>query len=181
MGNPETTWGVTGLQPCSPGFCKHTAAPREPTTPAPCGSTERVAAGVQYKGTVFAHKAMTVAQILPLLRKVAQLEEEAPLLVCEEIKSEPTVMCEALHVHETILRNQLEDGDILVVQRTFSEVGHACGPCPALAAGKQRTSMRAGACMPVDGCKCLPGLDAPAKKVCSAVRSLTAPALTWFL
>lgn len=80
---------------------------------------------LQYKGCFFAHKASTMNQLLPLIRKVAEFGDDEPLLISEEIKSEPTVMCEALKMPETIQSNQLEDGDILVVQRAITQVCYA--------------------------------------------------------
>lgn len=84
--------------------------------------THAVGAGAQYAGHIFGSRVQSVATILPLLAKRADLPDPAtPLEVWEEIKSEPAVMCERLAPNASLGACQLEDGDILCVQVAVSE------------------------------------------------------------
>lgn len=84
--------------------------------------TRGAGAGAQYAGHIFGSRVQSVAAILPLLAKRADLPDPAtPLEVWEEIKSEPAVMCERLAPNSSLGANQLEDGDILCVQVAVGE------------------------------------------------------------
>ncbi|KAK9819401.1 hypothetical protein WJX81_005916 [Elliptochloris bilobata] len=77
---------------------------------------------LRYAGHIFGSRVQSVATILPLLAKRADLPDTAaPLEVWEEIKSEPAVMCERLSPTASLAACQLEDGDILAVQLALDE------------------------------------------------------------
>ncbi|KAK9823704.1 hypothetical protein WJX72_004794 [[Myrmecia] bisecta] len=71
---------------------------------------------LRYAGRGFAHKTTKVADMFPMLRKMAGLPEDAPLEAYEEIKFEPNVMCDQLQPKTTLTTAQLEDGDIMCYQ-----------------------------------------------------------------
>jgi ICP0-binding domain of Ubiquitin-specific protease 7 len=58
----------------------------------------------------------------PLLKARAGIPEDEEIEVYEEIKFEPTVMCDVLERGSTLQQLQLEDGDILVLQRVVPTV-----------------------------------------------------------
>ena len=59
-----------------------------------------------------------VRNLHPLLRLYAELPEDVPLEVYEEVKSEPTIIVDMLNPDQQLQKQpaQLEDGDILVFQ-----------------------------------------------------------------
>ncbi|KAK9813402.1 hypothetical protein WJX73_006228 [Symbiochloris irregularis] len=78
--------------------------------------SNRDAPKLQYKGHFYAPTAAQVSSALTLIRAKCQLPPDTPLIVNEEIKSEPSVMCDVVDVDATFQAAALEDGDILVVQ-----------------------------------------------------------------
>ena len=72
---------------------------------------------------IIAPKNITFESLLPLLRRRAELPDDAELDVYEEIKYEPTVMCQRQRMQDTLNNAQLEHGDILCIQETVQPVG----------------------------------------------------------
>ena len=73
-------------------------------------------------GHVFAPRNVTFENLTPLLRKRVQLPEDAELDIYEEIKYEPSVMCQQQRMQDTLNNAQLEHGDILCIQKTLQPV-----------------------------------------------------------
>lgn len=73
-------------------------------------------------GHILAPKHTTFGDLTPLLRRRAELPEEAELDVYEEIKFEPSVMVQRQRAQDTLSNAQLEHGDILCVQEAVSAV-----------------------------------------------------------
>ncbi len=71
---------------------------------------------------IIAPKNVTFENLLPLLRRKAELPEDAELDIYEEIKYEPTVMCQRQRMQDTLSNAQLEHGDILCIQETVQPV-----------------------------------------------------------
>lgn len=84
---------------------------------------------MQYVGRVFAPKAVRLQDIERLLCQRAGFEPNTPLLVFEEIKFEPQVMCEQLNPAQTLANQQLEDGDILCYQEQPTDVSMVSSTC----------------------------------------------------
>lgn len=80
-----------------------------------------VKAQLSYVGHIYVQPASRLQQVLPLLVKRAGLEENASILVWEEVKSEPAVMCEEVSPSASFVQAQIETGDILVLQRSFTQ------------------------------------------------------------
>ena len=71
---------------------------------------------------ILAPKNTTFENLTPLLRRRAGLPDDAELDIYEEIKYEPTVMCQRQRMQDTLNNAQLEHGDILCVQETVQPV-----------------------------------------------------------
>lgn len=69
-------------------------------------------------------------ELYPLLRKLGGLGEGEAVEAYEEVKFEPAVMVDKLTPTKTLAMLQLEDGDILVFQRTLPQVGGTPAPAP---------------------------------------------------
>lgn len=74
-----------------------------------------------YVGRFFAHKNTKLQELFPVMCKLAGFEEEVDLDCFEEIKFEPTVMCERIDKrHALSPQAQLEDGDIICFQKVLT-------------------------------------------------------------
>ena len=71
---------------------------------------------------ILAPKNTTFENLTPLLRRRAGLPDDAELDIYEEIKYEPTVMCQRQRMQDTLTNAQLEHGDILCIQETVQPV-----------------------------------------------------------
>jgi ubiquitin carboxyl-terminal hydrolase 7 len=100
----------------------------EIATPWLCGSPRADArrrclcARAQYAGRIFASKVQRYQDLVPLLLQRTGLPPGTPLLVYEEVKFEPQLMCDLQTMSHTLAQAQLEDGDILCVQAEPAEV-----------------------------------------------------------
>ena len=77
---------------------------------------------MQFVGHILAPKSSTFGDLAPLLRRRAGLPVDTELSIYEEIKFEPTVMCQPQRPQDTLMNGQLEHGDILCIQETVSPV-----------------------------------------------------------
>jgi ubiquitin carboxyl-terminal hydrolase 7 len=77
---------------------------------------------LQYIGHIIAPAGITYGALTPLLKNRAGLPENAELDVYEEIKYEPTVMCQRQRMQDTLMNAQLEHGDILCIQEMVHPV-----------------------------------------------------------
>ena len=77
---------------------------------------------LQFVGHILAPKSSTFGDLMPLLRRRAGLPDGAELSIYEEIKFEPTVMCQPQRPQDTLMNGQLEHGDILCIQEAVSPV-----------------------------------------------------------
>ncbi len=73
-------------------------------------------------GHILAPKSSTFGDLAPLLRRKAGLPDGAELSIFEEIKFEPTVMCQPQRPQDTLMNGQLEHGDILCIQEAVPPV-----------------------------------------------------------
>lgn len=80
------------------------------------------AAHSQYVGRIFAAKSHRYADLIHLLLARAGLPEGTKLAIYEEVKFEPQLMCDLQPLSATLANAQLEDGDILCLQREPTEV-----------------------------------------------------------
>lgn len=73
---------------------------------------------LRFCGHMYVDKTLMVRNLHPLLRLYAELPEDVPLEVYEEVKSEPTIIVDMLNPDQQLQKQpaQLEDGDILVFQ-----------------------------------------------------------------
>ena len=77
---------------------------------------------MQFVGHILAPKSSTFGDLAPLLRRKAGLPDGTELSIFEEIKFEPTVMCQPQRPQDTLMNSQLEHGDILCIQEAVSPV-----------------------------------------------------------
>ena len=77
---------------------------------------------MQYAGRIFASKVQRFQDLVPLLLHRTGLPEGTPLLIYEEVKFEPQLMCDLQNMAHTLAQAQLEDGDILCLQAELTEV-----------------------------------------------------------
>lgn len=70
-----------------------------------------------YAGHAFASKHAKVASLFPMLRERGGLGDDEDVLVFEEVKFEPDVMCNQLEPLAQLGQMDLEHGDILCFQR----------------------------------------------------------------
>lgn len=71
-----------------------------------------------YVGRLFAHKNMRLQELFPFMCRIAGFPEDTELDCFEEIKFDPSVMCERIDKRYTLSpQAQLEDGDIVCFQR----------------------------------------------------------------
>ena len=77
---------------------------------------------LQFVGHILAPKSSTFGDLAPLLRRKAGLPDGTELSIFEEIKFEPTVMCQPQRPQDTLMNGQLEHGDILCIQEAVSPV-----------------------------------------------------------
>lgn len=75
-----------------------------------------------YAGHVFANKHAKVASLFPLMRARAGYGDDEDVLVFEEVKFEPEVMCNQLEPLSQLGQMDLEHGDILCFQRAATQV-----------------------------------------------------------
>lgn len=76
---------------------------------------------LSYLGQAMVPKQATVADLMVLVRKMAGLEDGAPLNAFEEIKFEPSVMVDTLDPNVTLDSAQLGCGDILTFQKKLPD------------------------------------------------------------
>jgi len=70
-----------------------------------------------YVGREFADSSSKVRDLFPTMCQLAGFSIDEDLLVFEEIKYEPNVMCERLEKHNSLHKCQLENGDIICFQK----------------------------------------------------------------
>eukprot|EP00887_Chlorella_sp_A99_P006814 scaffold2.g6814.t1 len=85
---------------------------------------------VTYAGHTLMHKNSKVQELFPRMRELGGLKEQEPLQVFEEIKFEPNVMVDLLSPGSTLANAQLEDGDVLIFQRSLPEAEARSVPHP---------------------------------------------------
>lgn len=76
-----------------------------------------------FVGRTFATEASKIRDLTPVLCSFAGYSLEDDLVIYEEIKYEPAVMCEKLERHATLQKCQLENGDIICFQKLPPEDG----------------------------------------------------------
>ena len=74
-----------------------------------------------YVGYAFAEVTSKVKDLFPLMCQFAGFSLDEDLLVFEEIKHEPNVMCEALEKYSSLHKCQLEHGDIICFQKELPD------------------------------------------------------------
>lgn len=77
---------------------------------------------LSYAGHTYASKHAKVASLFPMLRTRAGYGDDDDVLVFEEVKFEPDVMCNQLEPLAQLGQMDLEHGDILCFQRGVSKV-----------------------------------------------------------
>jgi len=80
---------------------------------------------LSYVGCRFMHKNDRMSMMHGEMCKMAGLPVETPLLIYEEIKFEPSVMCERINSNSTLVVLQLEPGDIICFQRALGPEAEA--------------------------------------------------------
>eukprot|EP00252_Welwitschia_mirabilis_P016662 TRINITY_DN3688_c0_g2_i2.p1 TRINITY_DN3688_c0_g2~~TRINITY_DN3688_c0_g2_i2.p1 ORF type:complete len:1108 (+),score=261.03 TRINITY_DN3688_c0_g2_i2:336-3659(+) len=76
---------------------------------------------IRYIGRCFVKALGKPIDILPKLNEMAGLPPDEEIELYEEIKFEPTVMCEHVEERLTFRVSQLEDGDIICLQKVISK------------------------------------------------------------
>lgn len=85
-----------------------------------------------YAGCRFAHKNDRISSLNQFMCYVAGFPAETPLMVFEEIKYDPSVMCERISAQSTLTNAQLEHGDIICFQRAVAPEVEAKMPHPTV-------------------------------------------------
>lgn len=75
-----------------------------------------------YAGHAFASKHAKVASLFPMLRARGGFDDDQDVLVFEEVKFEPDVMCNQLDPLALLGQMDLEHGDILCFQKAVPKV-----------------------------------------------------------
>eukprot|EP00245_Coleochaete_scutata_P002616 TRINITY_DN1352_c0_g1_i2.p1 TRINITY_DN1352_c0_g1~~TRINITY_DN1352_c0_g1_i2.p1 ORF type:complete len:542 (+),score=111.95 TRINITY_DN1352_c0_g1_i2:137-1762(+) len=75
---------------------------------------------ISYIGRLFASKHSRPKEFKDKLLQMARLKSSDGLLLFEEIKFNPTVMCEEVEMETPLESAQLENGDILCIQKAFA-------------------------------------------------------------
>uniref|UniRef100_A0A7S2Z4X2 ubiquitinyl hydrolase 1 n=1 Tax=Chloropicon laureae TaxID=464258 RepID=A0A7S2Z4X2_9CHLO len=74
-----------------------------------------------YVGRTFAQMSSKVRDLFPHMCQLAGYSLDEELSVFEEVKNEPTVMCDPLVRHDSLHKCQLENGDIICFQKDLAE------------------------------------------------------------
>ncbi|XP_035541316.1 ubiquitin carboxyl-terminal hydrolase 13-like isoform X3 [Juglans regia] len=77
---------------------------------------------LRYVGRLFVKGSGKPAEILTKLNEMAGFSSDEEIVLYEEIKFEPNIMCERIDKKASFRASQLEDGDIICFQK-FSQVG----------------------------------------------------------
>lgn len=77
---------------------------------------------LQYAGNVVAPRAATLKSMLVLLCARANLPKDTELLVWEEVKYQDGLMINIMHQDRPLFSEQINNGDLLIVQEKLSEV-----------------------------------------------------------
>lgn len=80
---------------------------------------------LSYMGCRFAHKNDRINSLYQTMCQLAGWPVDTPLLVYEEIKYDPSVMCERISPHSTLSNAQLEHGDIICFQKAMPSEAEA--------------------------------------------------------
>mmetsp|Transcript_19656 Transcript_19656/g.42954 ORF Transcript_19656/g.42954 Transcript_19656/m.42954 type:complete len:1106 (-) Transcript_19656:700-4017(-) len=83
-----------------------------------------VTSTLSYVGKMFANNNARMIDLLEDINLMAGFPADEQLLLFEEIKFEPNVMCETIDRRATLSRCQLEDGDIICFQRSIGDDEH---------------------------------------------------------
>uniref|UniRef100_A0A0E0NWQ2 RING-type E3 ubiquitin transferase n=1 Tax=Oryza rufipogon TaxID=4529 RepID=A0A0E0NWQ2_ORYRU len=83
-----------------------------------CSSSER---GIKYVGSLYVKVSSRPSDILPKLRSLAGFCASEPIELYEEIKFDPSVMCEAIDIHLTFSDSGITTGDIICYQKSLPQ------------------------------------------------------------
>ncbi|KAF0919160.1 hypothetical protein E2562_028458 [Oryza meyeriana var. granulata] len=75
---------------------------------------------LRYVGRLFVKASGKPADIVHKLQEIAGFQSDEDIELYEEIKFEPSVMCEPIDINDSFLSSQLEDGDIICYQKRCS-------------------------------------------------------------
>ncbi|XP_037486587.1 U-box domain-containing protein 57-like isoform X2 [Triticum dicoccoides] len=83
---------------------------------------------IRYIGMLFVKASSRPSDILPKLRSLAGFCADEEMELYEEIKSEPSAMCEALDANITFSESQIGHGDIICYQKSSKSLSHHAYP-----------------------------------------------------
>jgi len=128
-----------------------------------------------YAGCRFAHKNDRISSLNQFMCYVAGFPAETPLMVFEEIKYDPSVMCERISAQSTLTNAQLEHGDIICFQRAVAPEVEAKMPHPTVKVFLDYVRNRQGVVFKAlespkeDGCRLELSKENSYDEVCEAV------------